>query len=165
MIEEIGEVCVVEQREPGQQKQVVWVETQIKSTCGSCEAQSNCGTGAIAKVFAHKREKLRFEINETVSIGQKVKLGIPEENLLKASALVYFLPLCVLVISALAAQFLLPLIGLTNEVWVVLCSFLSTFMAFKGISKYTNAAEHPDYYPQILSFIPTQNQQIKIKQI
>jgi sigma-E factor negative regulatory protein RseC len=165
MIEEIGQVCVVEQRKPGQQKHIVWVETQIKSTCGSCEAQSNCGTGAIAKVFARKREKLRFEINETVSVGQQVKLGIPEENLLKASALVYFLPLCVLVISALTAQALLPLVGLNNESWIVLCSFFCTFIAFKGISNYTNAAEHPDYYPQILSFIPTQDQLIKIKQV
>jgi sigma-E factor negative regulatory protein RseC len=90
MIEEIGVICAIEQHES---QQVVIVETQIKSTCGSCEAQSNCGTGAIAKVFASKRETLRFRLNDMVEVGQKVSLGIPEENLLKASAMVYCLPL------------------------------------------------------------------------
>ncbi|MFB1034367.1 MAG: SoxR reducing system RseC family protein, partial [Sinobacterium sp.] len=85
MIEEIGVICGIEQHNS---QQVIIVETQIKSTCGSCEAQSNCGTGAIAKVFATKRETLRFRLDEIVEVGQKVSLGIPEENLLKASSLV-----------------------------------------------------------------------------
>ena len=74
MIEEIGVICAIEHHNS---QQVVLVETQIKSTCGSCEAQSNCGTGAIAKVFASKRETLRFRLNEMVEVGQKVSLGIP----------------------------------------------------------------------------------------
>ena len=76
MIEEIGVICAIEH---DNSQQVVLVETQIKSTCGSCEAQSNCGTGAIAKVFASKRETLRFRLNELVVVGQKVSFGIPEK--------------------------------------------------------------------------------------
>ena len=98
MIEEIGVISAIQ--ESGSE-QVVLIETQIKSTCGSCEAQSNCGTGAIAKVFARKRETLKFKLNDSVKVGQKVSLGIPEESLLKASAIVYCLPLLAIIFSAL----------------------------------------------------------------
>ena len=74
MIEEIGVICAVEQHNS---KQVILVETQIKSTCGSCEAQSNCSTGAIAQDCASKRESLSLRLDVLVEVGQKLSLGTP----------------------------------------------------------------------------------------
>ena len=145
--------------------QFIWVETEVKSTCGSCEAQSNCGTGAIAKAFANKREKLHFRFDETVKIGQKVRLGIPEENLLKASMLVYFLPLVILVFSALIGQELLPLIGLLSEIWLVIFSALCTYLAFKFVSRYLKSSDQSEFYPQILKVLPFEKDIILVKQL
>ena len=162
MIEEIGVICAIEYHNF---QQVVLVETQIKSTCGSCEAQSNCGTGAIAKVFASKRETLRFRLNEMVEVGQKVSLGIPEENLLKASALVYCLPLFALVLSALVGQSILPLIGLIAEGWLILFSAFSTYFTFRFVRRFLSRSDQGDFHPRILRIFPLGIDNIQVKQV
>ncbi len=162
MIEEIGVICAIEYHNS---QQVVLVETQIKSTCGSCEAQSNCGTGAIAKIFARKREILRFRLNEMVEVGQKVSLGIPEENLLKASALVYCLPLFALVLSALVGQSILPLIGLIVEGWLILFSAFSTYFTFRFVRRFLSRSDQGDFYPRILRIFPLEIDNIQVKQV
>ena len=162
MIEEIGVIFAVEQHNS---QQVVLVETQIKSTCGSCEAQSNCGTGVIAKVFASKRETLRFRLNELVEVGQKVSLGIPEENLLKASAIVYCLPLFALVLSAVIGQSILPLVGLMAEGWLILFSALNTYITFKFVQRYLSNSDQGDFHPRILKVFPLEIDNIQVKQL
>jgi sigma-E factor negative regulatory protein RseC len=162
MIEEIGVICGIEQHNS---QQVVIVETQIKSTCGSCEAQSNCGTGAIAKVFATKRETLRFRLNEMVEVGQKVSLGIPEENLLKASAMVYCLPLLALVMSALIGQTILPFVGLMAEGWLILFTAICSFLTFMFVRRFLSRADQGDFYPLILKVFPLEIDNIQVKQV
>jgi sigma-E factor negative regulatory protein RseC len=162
MIEEIGIISAIEQHNC---QQVILVETQIKSTCGSCEAQSNCGTGAIAKVFASKREMLRFRLNEIVEVGQKVSLGIPEENLLKASALVYCLPLGALILSALIGQTILPLVGLIAEGWLILFSAFSSYFTFRFVRRFLSRSDQGDFHPRILKVFPLEIDNIQIKQV
>ena len=162
MIEEIGVICAIEQHN---NQQVVMVETQIKSTCGSCEAQPNCGTGIIARVFASKREMLRFQVNELVAVGQKVSLGIPEENLLKASAMVYCLPLFALVLSALIGQAVLPLVGLMAEGWLILFSVICTYLTFRSVHRYLSSRDQGDFYPRILKVFPLEVDNIRVKQV
>jgi sigma-E factor negative regulatory protein RseC len=162
MIEEIGIISAIEQHN---YQQVILVETQIKSTCGSCEAQSNCGTGAIAKVFASKREMLRFRLNEIVEVGQKVSLGIPEENLLKASALVYCLPLGALILSALIGQTILPLVGLIAEGWLILFSAFSSYFTFRFVRRFLSRSDQGDFHPRILKVFPLEIDNIQIKQV
>jgi sigma-E factor negative regulatory protein RseC len=162
MIEEIGVISAIEQHDS---QQVVIVETQIKSTCGSCEAQSNCGTGAIAKVFASKRETLRFRLNEMVEVGQKVSLGIPEENLLKASAMVYCLPLFALVLSALVGQSLFPLLGLMAEGWLILFSAICSYLTFRFVRRFLSNSDQGEFHPRILKVFPLEIDNIQVKQV
>jgi sigma-E factor negative regulatory protein RseC len=162
MIEEIGVICAIEQHNS---QQIVIVETQIKSTCGSCEAQSNCGVGAIAKVFATKRETLRFRLNEMVEVGQKVSLGIPEENLLKASAMVYCLPLLALVMSALIGQTILPLVGMIAEGWLILFTAICSFLTFMFVRRFLSSSDQGDFDPLILKVFPLEIDKIQVKQV
>ncbi|MFT4808610.1 MAG: sigma-E factor negative regulatory protein RseC [Paraglaciecola sp.] len=162
MIEEIGVICAIEQHES---QQVVIVETQIKSTCGSCEAQSNCGTGAIAKVFASKRETLRFRLNDMVEVGQKVSLGIPEENLLKASAMVYCLPLFALVLSALVGQSVFPFFGLMAEGWLILFSAICSYLTFRFVRRFLSNSDQGEFHPRILKVFPLERDNIQVKQV
>jgi sigma-E factor negative regulatory protein RseC len=162
MIEEIGVISAIEQHDF---QQVVIVETQIKSTCGSCEAQSNCGTGAIAKVFASKRETLRFRLNEIVEVGQKVSLGIPEENLLKASAMVYCLPLFALVLSALVGQSVFPLLGLMSEGWLILFSAICSYLTFRFVRRFLSNSDQGEFQPRILKVFPLEIDNIQVKQV
>jgi sigma-E factor negative regulatory protein RseC len=162
MIEEIGVIFAIEHHDS---QQVVLVETQIKSTCGSCEAQSNCGTGAIAKVFASKRETLQFRLNGLVEIGQKVSLGIPEENLLKASAIVYCLPLFTLILSAVIGQSILPLVGLMAEGWLILFSAFNTYITFRCVRRFLSQNDQGDFHPRILKVFPLEKDHISVKRL
>lgn len=162
MIEEIGVIFAIKQHNS---QQVVLVETQIKSTCGSCEAQSNCGTGAIAKVFANKQEILSFRLNEMVEVGQKVSLGIPEENLLKASALVYCLPILALILSALFGQVIFPFMGLMAEGWLILFSAISCYLTFRFVRRFLSDSDQGDFHPRILKVFPLEIDNIQVKQV
>lgn len=157
MIEEIGVITAVD-------KDHIWVETQIKTTCGSCQAQENCGTGVVAKAFAPKKEKLILRCKQAARVGQRVKLGIQEEHLISASALMYVLPLITLVIVSLFSQYALPKAGLDHELWVVVFAFLATYFSFLWVKK--KAEKDPDsrFQPKLLAILPAEDEIITIKQ-
>ena len=146
MIEEIGVVTAV----AGKQ---VTVETKIKSTCGSCQAQSDCGTGAIARALTPKPEFIVFESDLPLAVGSKVRIGIPEDALIKASVWLYVIPLLTLIISALGLSALLPMLGLHHELWLVLGSMLATFAGFVWLSGALKRKETVQYQPQLLGVL------------
>jgi sigma-E factor negative regulatory protein RseC len=146
MIEEVGVVVDVEGSK-------VIVETRIKSTCGSCQAQSNCGTGTIARALTPRPETIAFESELALAIGNKVRIGIPEEALLKASLWLYITPLVVLVASAIIFSIVLPLIGLTHELWLVVSSLGFTFASFAWLSAALKKTEASKYHPRLLGVI------------
>lgn len=158
MIEEIGTITAVDQDH-------IWVETQIKTTCQSCVANDNCGTGTVAKAFSPKTEQLILRCHQDAKIGQKVKLGIPEQHLLNASALVYLLPLVMLVVSAIVAQTMLPILGASSELWIVGCSLLTTTACFLMIKRYVKADKSDRFQPKLLALIPLEEEQIAIQQL
>ncbi|MFT2092984.1 SoxR reducing system RseC family protein [Paraglaciecola sp. 2405UD69-4] len=162
MIEEIGTVNDIKRHDS---KQFVWVETQVKSTCSSCGSQSNCGTGSIAKAFSRKKELLQFEFNESVAIGQKVKLGITEQSVLKASFIVYVIPMFAMISSAVLAQYLLPILGEDAEILTILFTFFCTFISFVSVKKYLKRNDDEKFHPHIISVLPLDQERIDVKQV
>ncbi|WP_342804774.1 SoxR reducing system RseC family protein [Alteromonas sp. M12] len=150
MIEEIGVITAVD-------KDHIWVETEVKSTCGGCQAQDNCGTGVVAKVFTPKKEQLILRCHQAAKVGQRVKLGVAENQLLTASALIYLLPLVVMIATAIGAQYLLPLIDLKHELWVVGAAFITTFITFKYLKQYANQPNTNRFQPKLLAILPAQD--------
>lgn len=147
MIEELGTIKAVD-------KDHIWVETMIKTTCGGCVANDHCGTGTVARAFSPKTQTLIFRCSKHAEVGQQVKLGIPEEALLSASALMYLLPLVVLVASALGAQYALPYLDLHSELWVVLFSFAATGLSFVKIRRMLQRNDKQIYQPRLLALLP-----------
>lgn len=89
---------------------VLWVETLVQSSCGSCSAKSTCGHSILARWFGRKRQcmPVRCRTGEAslLSVGQWVEVGVPESVLLRASLLAYVLPLLGILLGAvLFAQF------------------------------------------------------------
>ena len=94
MIEEQGRVISAE-------GDTVWIETERKTVCSSCNARNGCGQHLAEKyrpssAFAYIRAYSEWSLSE----GDRVMVGIPENTLLKASAVVYLLPL-LLIMAAL----------------------------------------------------------------
>ncbi len=83
-----------------------WVETQRSSTCGSCAARKDCGTGALSKVLGRKTVHLRVLNRIDAKPGEEVVVGLNEGALVRGSIVVYILPLLCLFLFALLGQFL-----------------------------------------------------------
>lgn len=143
MIEETGIVKKVKGNE-------VWIETQIKTTCSTCHVNKNCGTSVVAKAFMAKPELLKLISPYELKEGQTVKLGIPEEQLMGASLLVYVLPILVLIVSVSSMQFLLPNV---HEGWQVLFGFAATAVSFWQISIFAKKQDKGQFSPIVLGAV------------
>lgn len=143
MIEETGIVKKVIGNE-------VWIETQIKTTCGTCHVNKNCGTSVVAKAFTAKPELLKLRSLHALKEGQSVKLGIPEEQLMGASMLVYLLPILVLIVSVTSLQFVFPEL---HEAWQIVFGFSATAISFWQISKYAIKHDKGQFSPVILGAV------------
>ena len=121
----------------GVENDIAWVETQRKTSCGSCQARKSCGTSVLQKVLGNKRTRLKVNNPAQYSVGDEVVLGLQEGALVKGSLLLYALPLVamfvfafigVLLFQFLNADFtegysiLFSLTGLATGFWYVAIS-------------------------------------------
>ena len=83
------------------------LQAQTQSACGSCSVSKGCGTSLLAKVVGRKFTHFQAENNINAKVGDTVVVGIAEDALLKGSLMMYILPvLCMLVFALLADYFL-----------------------------------------------------------
>ena len=82
------------------------VEIQRQSTCGSCSAKSGCGTNLVASLFGKQRALLSLPNTVDARAGDRVVLGIRENDLVSGSLRLYLWPLAGLLIGAITAHLL-----------------------------------------------------------
>ena len=94
------------------------------SACGGCQAKSGCGTSVLAD-WLPKRE-LRFRLPNTIDVvrGDVVIVGLDENELQRASLLMYALPLAGLLLGAICGDQLASRLGLSMELGAILCGLL-----------------------------------------
>jgi sigma-E factor negative regulatory protein RseC len=97
MIEESGRVVRIE-------GEYAWVQTERRSSCGSCSARKGCGTGALAGLFGARVHEVEVHNPVGAQPGDDVVVGISESLLVRGSAMLYLLPLLTLVGGALLAE-------------------------------------------------------------
>ena len=134
-------------------EQVIAVSTAIKTTCGSCQAQSNCSTSVVAKFFTPKAEAFTFTVHETVSLGQQVELGISENRLVQVSFYLYLLPIMVFVIATALSIELLAGTAFGHELVALLVGFITTLGTFVIISGKLKADKQQST-PSLLKILP-----------
>ncbi len=99
MIEETGQVVRV-------QGEFAWVESERRSSCGSCATQEGCGTGVIARALVNRAVTLKVLNRIDARVGDRVVVGIPESGLLRGAFAVYSVPLLALFAGALCGHWL-----------------------------------------------------------
>lgn len=82
-----------------------WLETERKSTCGSCAARKGCGTGVLAKVVGRKMTRVVALNRAGAHAGDTVIVGIDERSLVRGSLAVYAAPLLALFAGALLGEY------------------------------------------------------------
>ena len=119
MIEELATVIKTE-------GDVMAVEIQRQSTCGSCSVKSGCGTNLVASLFGKRRALLSLPNAIDARPGDRVVLGIREKDLVTGSIRIYLYPLAGLLFGAIAGHLLAGselftiLSGLTGMILVLL---------------------------------------------
>ncbi len=83
---------------------VAWVKTTDANTCGSCQARIGCGQSLLAKLGRFDSllavELSPSEVNQAYA-GREMQIGIQSGALLGATAIVYLIPLGMLMLSIL----------------------------------------------------------------
>ena len=148
MSEEVATVVAIDE-------QHVWVECERRSACSGCQQQSNCGTGTVAKAFPQRQQRIRVPRTMTLAVGQQVRLGIPQQSLLRGAALVYVLPLFCLLVGALLGQlWLAPLLEGGEGITILSC-LGGGALGFLLIRFYSNRLDQGAYGPRILGAVLT----------
>ena len=99
MIEENAIVAKIEHNQ-------VWVESKPKQGCGGCLQKSSCSTSVLDKFI--KKRSIAVDCDIEIKAGDEVVIGISEGVLIKASLLLYMLPLLVMVLCGAVAEAFLP---------------------------------------------------------
>lgn len=90
----------------GVQGQTIEIQMQRQSACSHCELAQGCGTGAIGRMLGHRSKPLLIKSTLNLMPGDRILLGMPDRSFLKASLLIYGLPLGLLVVAAVFVQML-----------------------------------------------------------
>ncbi|MCG7873243.1 MAG: SoxR reducing system RseC family protein [Candidatus Thiodiazotropha lotti] len=107
MIEETAMVVRIE-------GEYAFVETEKRAACGSCESQGSCSTSVLAGLFKRRYNHLRVVNTVLAKPGEQVIIGLQEQALLKLSMLAYLLPLILMILAAIVAQYLFGLFNIQS---------------------------------------------------
>lgn len=75
------------------QRGVATLRCEQRAGCSSCQSSATCGTRVLNKLGPQVIHDLKIPVEQPLSIGQRVELGIPESGVLLSAMLVYIVPL------------------------------------------------------------------------
>jgi len=122
----------------------VELELQRSSACDHCELNQGCGTGALSRLLGRRSRPLVIQTDRDCKPGDRVLLELPESALVRASLLLYGLPLLGLVLGGLLAALLA-----VPEWLVVVIALLGLFFGFKLATRTTQRLEQGGQAPYI----------------
>lgn len=141
MLVETGRIVGVDDRS-------LWIETSMKTVCGSCAAKQSCGQGFLGRKLegnSYLKVSLGDRDPSLFSIGDSLKIGVDEQVVVRGSLLIYILPLIALIIGATLGQ------SWFNEAGAILLGvifMLTSGMAVKFVSQRLEA--DADFSPVII---------------
>lgn len=129
----------------------VWVETQRRSTCGSCAVNKGCGTAVLSKVLGRYRTRIKALNSLSVSIGDEVVIGIRENALLLGSLAVYMIPLVAMLLAGFLGEILGDNAGIEADWPGVMAGLTGLFLGFIWLRKFSKKiSTDKDYQPVVL---------------
>ena len=126
MIEELAVVVKIENHQ-------VWVESGQNSACGGCQQKASCTSNALGSVL--KKKPVPVDSGIQLKTGDEVMVAIDENLLLRASLLLYLVPLIALFAGAGIADWLLADITRYSDLWIAGSALLSFLLSLWLINK------------------------------
>lgn len=107
------------------------IETQKKTSCGSCSINKTCGTGIISTYFKPKTIVFNLENTIGAKIGDTIIVGINERVFLFGSFLMYILPLLFILCFAVLGDYIIKHAIIVNaEFFVIALSGAGFVLSF-----------------------------------
>lgn len=153
MLTEIGRVVAKE-------NDTVWVQTQSKTGCSSCQVNTACGSGIVSKAFSHKVFVTPLKNNINANIDDEVEVGIPDNLVVRASFMVYLVPLISMILALLVWQFWLTNPSELSSIFAAVAGLALGFVMTYFYSK--SAAQKGQTEPVLLRIV---KRPIMVKQI
>lgn len=111
---------------------LIWVETQIKTSCNACQHNKDCGTGIIAKSLTAKTNRVLVQCKHPVLEGETITLAVPEQGVVNAALLLYGLPLIMFMFALMISSWVLPSVMLTAvELLSLLIASFAGYLGFR----------------------------------
>ncbi len=108
-----------------------YVEATPDNACGNCSGKSGCGTGLAATLLRGKPRLLKVRNTQGVRKGDLVTIGLNRTALMMGSLLVYFLPLVMLILGAIAGESLAAAVLPTaNDLLSIIGGLVFAILAF-----------------------------------
>lgn len=109
----------------------VFLETQNSASCDNCSSKSGCGQ--LSSLFTYK-PKNKLKVNNTLKLkeGDKVIVAMPSRKLLKATMLMYLMPLLLLFTSSLIAKLAI------GELASIIAGISGLFIGLIIVNRYSN---------------------------
>ena len=126
MIEELAVVVKIENHQ-------VWVEGGQNSACSGCQQKASCTTNVLGSVL--KKKSVPVDSDIQLKTGDEVMVAIDESLLLRASLLLYLLPLIALFTGAGIADWILADNAPYVDLWIAGSAFLSFLFSLWLINK------------------------------
>jgi sigma-E factor negative regulatory protein RseC len=126
MIEEVAVVVKIEDHQ-------VWVQSGQNSACGGCQQKASCTTNAIGSVL--KKKSVPVDCDIQLKAGDEVMVAIDENLLLRASLLLYLVPLIALFTGAGIADWLLADNQPYADLWIAGSALLGFLLSLWLINK------------------------------
>jgi sigma-E factor negative regulatory protein RseC len=143
MLEETGLVLRIE-------GELAIVKTKRGAMCDGCHS------GGFCKALVGGSDMEVAAINEVgAKVGDEVRVTIPSKTFLKASFLVYMVPVTALILGALLGSELGPNLspGVSSDVFAVICGLILFFLSFVLMRVWTKGTKGGQQYCPIISEI------------
>jgi sigma-E factor negative regulatory protein RseC len=114
--------------------------------CGLCGKTQGCGNSIWGKIFSFQKRKIQIQNNINAKVGEKVKLLIEENYLLKTSLLLYGVPLFFLFGGMIASEYFL---AVANDLAVFLGGVLG-FLVGIILLKFITAQNHTRLFSEAI---------------
>ncbi|USD65652.1 SoxR reducing system RseC family protein [Vibrio sp. SCSIO 43136] len=133
-------LATVQEVQTAKQGFLIRVSCEQQTSCSHCSSQNSCGTGIVSKAVGNKQHTWWLESDKSLSVGQVIEIGLPENRIISSAAIVYLLPLFTLFLGAALAHLVLaPMLGF-GEGLVILISAAFAYAGFK-LAQYLSAKQ------------------------
>lgn len=117
------------------------IRLRVKSLrgCSRCAQGQGCGGGIFNRLLPERVLEFELRSDRPYTVGDELNIGIVEQNLIKASLLIYLLPLLLMLLFAGIAQQVFSHDGITiacSFVGILLGLFIARFFQSYWISRW-----------------------------